>query len=399
MSDGSPRGTHAAALVELPGCGPACLSSLLAAHSAPETWARIVSDRLVGLGSADDHRRWREYASAVDLDRLTAILERHDVVVTTLHDADHPAAVIDDVDPAPVMFRRGEPVDSRAPAVAIIGTRRCTPTGREMSEELGFGLAGEGIVVVSGLALGIDGAAHRGALRASGAAPVAVVGSGLDVVYPRRNADLWWRMSENGTLLSEAPIGARPEPWRFPARNRILAALADLVLVVESKAAGGSMITVEQAIRRGRPVLAVPGSVRNPAAAGTNLLISEGCQPVCSVDDVLVALDLATAGPVRRLLTDEGRPAEPEAASDRWARELSPVEHRIIMSVDFVGTGLDALSESCGAPVEVVAAAVVTLEQRGLVSLIDGLIRRRLATNVTSGGSTDTSCGPVPSTG
>ena len=164
----------------------------------------------------------------------------------------------------------------------------------------------------------------------------------------------------------------RPEPWRFPARNRIIAALADLVLVVESKAAGGSMITVEQAIRRGRPVLAVPGSVRNPAAAGTNLLISEGCQPVCSVDDVLVALDLATAGPVRRLLTDEGRPAEPEAASDRWARELSPVEHRIIMSVDFVGTGLDALSESCGAPVEVVAAAVVTLEQRGLVSLIDG---------------------------
>lgn len=159
------------------------------------------------------------------------------------------------------------------------------------------------------------------------------------------------------------------------------------------------MITVEQAIRRGRPVLAVPGSVRNPAAAGTNLLISEGCQPVCAVDDVLVALDLATAGPVRQLLTDEGRPPDPTVASGCWSRDLSPLEHRLVMSVEFVGTSLDALSESTGAPVGAVAAAVVTLEQRGLVSLVDGLIRRRVAGAVTCGGSTGTGCGPVPSTG
>jgi DNA processing protein len=399
MAEGLRRGTHAAALVELPGCGPACLSKLLTTHSASEVWALIVSGDLEEVGSPDDRRRWRAHASAVDLDRLASDLERNGIVTTTHHDADHPAALIDDVDPAPVVFRRGDPVDSAAPAVAIVGTRRCTPTGREISEELGFGLAREGVVVVSGLALGIDGAAHRGALRASGAAPVAVVGSGIDVIYPRRNADLWRRIGENGALLSEAPLGTRPEPWRFPARNRLLAALADVVLVVESRAAGGSMITVEQAIRRGRPVLAVPGSIRNPAAAGTNLLIDEGCQPVCAVDDVLVALDLATAGPVRQLLTDEGGPVEPGVATGCTTDDPSSLEHRIVTSVDFVGTSLDVLSESCGESVGAVAAAVVTLEQRGVISLIDGLIRRRVPSEATGGGTTGTGCDPVPSTG
>jgi DNA processing protein len=150
------------------------------------------------------------------------------------------------------------------------------------------------------------------------------------------------------------------------------------------------MITVEEAIRRGRPVMAVPGSVRNPAAAGTNLLISEGCAPVCAVDDVLVALDLATAGTAPRLLTDDGRPgpAPPGEIGD-----LSPIEHRIVSSVDFGGTSLDALSERCEAAVEKVAATVVTLQQRGLVSLVDGLVRRRLPPAVTGGGVANASGG------
>jgi DNA processing protein len=192
-------------------------------------------------------------------------------------------------------------------------------------------------------------------------------------------------------------LGGGPEPWRFPARNRIIAALADVIVVVESKAAGGSMITVDEAIRRGRPVMAVPGSIRNPAAAGTNLLISEGCAPVCAVDDVLVALDLATAGPGPRLLTDEGEP-RPLPASDQMSG-LSSTEARVLSAVDFAGVSFDELSNSCDVEVGLVAAAVVTLEQQGLLTLVDGLVRRCVVATTNSGGTTDTSGGPIASEG
>jgi DNA processing protein len=233
------RGVHAAALAELPGCGVARQAEMLARHPAPALWDLILRGELTGF--ADALGRWREHARSIDLDRLEGELTRAGVIVTTTGDPDHPGALVDDIDPVPVLFRRGAPVDPDPPSVAIVGTRRCSPTGRELATELGYQLTAEGVAVVSGLALGVDGAAHRGALRAGRVAPVAVVGSGLDVVYPRGNADLWRRMGEVGTLLSEAPLGTRPEAWRFPARNRIIAALADVVVVVESKVTGGSM--------------------------------------------------------------------------------------------------------------------------------------------------------------
>jgi DNA processing protein len=165
--------------------------------------------------------------------------------------------------------------------------------------------------VVSGLAAGIDGAAHSGALAAAAAPPVGVVGSGLDVVYPKRHAALWTSVGKSGVLLSEAPLGARPEPWRFPARNRIIAALSDVIVVVESHARGGSRYTVDEAIARGRTVMAVPGSVRSSAATFTNELLAECCPPARDATDVLVALGLAVPGE-RRMAADL-RPAPSEA--------------------------------------------------------------------------------------
>jgi DNA processing protein len=161
--------------------------------------------------------------------------------------------------------------------------------------ELGRDLAAAGVRVVSGLALGIDGAAHRGALAAGGAPPVAVVGSGLDVVYPPSHSTLWQQVAGAGLLLSEAPLGARPEPWRFPFRNRIIAALAEVVVVVESAEKGGSRHTVEAAMARDRPIMAVPGSVRSPVSSYTNGLLADGCAPVRDAVDVLVALGLSSA--------------------------------------------------------------------------------------------------------
>ena len=177
------------------------------------------------------------------------------------------------------------------PRVAIVGTRRCTRYGFDLARELGADLAAAGVQVVSGLALGIDGAAHRGALDAAGGAPpIGVVASGLDVVYPRAPPAAVGGGRHRGSLLSECPLGTAPEAWRFPARNRIIAALADAVVVVESAGAGGSMYTVEEALARDRPVLAVPGSVRSAASAGTNRLLAEGAGVARDADDVLAAI-------------------------------------------------------------------------------------------------------------
>jgi len=170
-----------------------------------------------------------------------------------------------------------------------------------MASQLGFDLARNEVAVVSGLARGIDAWAHRGAINAITriedhahrfARPIAVVASGLDVVYPRENAVLWREIAEHGLLLSESPPGTAPEAFRFPLRNRILAALSEVLVVVESRATGGSMITVEEAQRRDVTVMAVPGSPRITSAAGTNLLLQQGCAPVVEVADVLVALGL-----------------------------------------------------------------------------------------------------------
>jgi DNA processing protein len=182
------------------------------------------------------------------------------------------------------------------PRVGIVGTRRCSGYGTDVARHLGRQLAAAGVAVVSGLALGIDGAAHEGALASGGAAPVGVVANGLDVAYPRRHARLIGRVAGSGALLSEAPVGCRPEAWRFPARNRLIAALSQVLVVVESHRAGGSFHTVRAAAQRGVVVMAVPGPIWSPSSAGTNQLLSEGCPPVCDAADVLVALALESAG-------------------------------------------------------------------------------------------------------
>ena len=235
---------------------------------------------------------------------------------------------------------------SSATRVAIVGTRRCTGAGAGFARELGRELTEAGVAVVSGLALGIDGASHRGVLDAGGR-PIGVVGSGLDVVYPSRHRDLWQRVADDGVLLSEAPLGARPAAWRFPARNRIIAGLADLVVVVESHAAGGSMHTVREAADRDIEVMAVPGSVRCPSAAGTNQLLADGCAPVRDVTDVLVALGLSRRLPSRRRRPQGRRPirrGKQVLAAFDW--EPATLEHLAVRS----GLALPDLALAAASP-------------------------------------------------
>ena len=202
-----------------------------------------------------------------------------------------------------VLFREGvRPAVLAAPRVAVVGTRAASVHGLTDAWELGAFLGASGVSVVSGMAIGIDGAAHHGALQAAEAAeklgeaavagPVGVVATGLDVVYPRRHRVLFERVRRYGVLLGEQPFGVAPDRGRFPVRNRIIAALADVVVVVEATLSGGSRITAERALDYGRPVLAIPGSRRNPAAAGCNALLADGAQPLLDPSDVLVALGL-----------------------------------------------------------------------------------------------------------
>jgi DNA processing protein len=264
----------------------------------------------------------------------------------------YPRALVGDIEPPAVIFHRGTPDAISGPRVAVVGTRRCSPTGAGVAFELGRDLAAAGVAVVSGLASGIDGAAHRGALAAGGAPPLGVVGTGLDVVYPPGQTRLWRAVAAAGVLLSEAPLGALPERWRFPARNRIIAALADLVVVVESHRRGGSLHTVDEADRRGRDVMAVPGSVRSAASEGTNALLAEGRAPVCSIDDVLVALGLAgrsgtgAASPRDRRATPHGAD-QPVLEAVGWQPStLDQLLARTGMSLAALAPALDRLCDA-----------------------------------------------------
>ena len=233
---------------------------------------------------------------------MAARAARRGTVVLTRHDPRFP--IPDGIPHAPaVLLVEGDrPEVLSAPRVAVVGTRAASVHGLADAWELGAFLGAAGVSVVSGLAIGIDGAAHHGALQAAQAAeqrdgdgvagPIGVVATGLDVVYPRRHRALFERVRRYGVLVAEQPFGVAPARGRFPVRNRIIAALADLVVVVEATLAGGSRITAERALDYGRPVFAIPGSRRNPAAAGCNALLADGAHPLLDPSDLLLALGM-----------------------------------------------------------------------------------------------------------
>ncbi|HEX2701689.1 MAG TPA: DNA-processing protein DprA [Acidimicrobiales bacterium] len=339
---GEPEWAYAAALAGLPYMAWDRLSDLLATGPPSEAWAGVASG---GRGQA--------LARAAARTSVAWVAEAHTgagVAVHLLGQQGFPTALAGDHEAPPALFRLGLPAALDGVLVGIVGTRRATGYGRDVARQFGRELAEAGVGVVSGLALGIDGAAHEGALAGGGAPPVGVVGSGLDVVYPRRHADLWRRVAADGCLLSEAPLGARPEPWRFPARNRLIAALSSVLVVVESHAAGGSMHTVRAAAERGVTVMAVPGPVRSPASMGTNRLLADGCVPACDPGDVLVALALETAGRPARV---ERRP--PPAGEEAAVLEL----------LGWEAVSVDALLAATDLAPSRVAVALSRLEQSG----------------------------------
>jgi DNA processing protein len=204
-------------------------------------------------------------------------------------DDDYPQGLRDLEDP-PRIFVLGVMFD--APAVAVVGTRRCTSYGRDLAHGFGMALGRSGWTTVSGMARGVDGAAHRGAISAPGPG-VAILGSGIDIVYPRDNRDIYEKLANGmGAVVSEYPPGTPPDRWRFPERNRLIAAMASAVVVVEAGEKGGALITARRAAELGRPVFVVPGDVDRPASVGCNRLIRDGAFPVLGPDDLVAELGL-----------------------------------------------------------------------------------------------------------
>jgi len=282
---------------------PRRLYALLARWGGPpRTLAAVQRGLAVGVlcdqARADDIPRLvalaRVWAQVATSDRIPLLLASRGTHVFIAGADGYPIA--DDLPDRPaVLLGEGKGASALArPRVAVVGTRAATPHGLADARELGAVLGDAGVTVVSGLAIGIDAAAHEGALEAGGHV-IGVVATGLDVVYPRRHQVLFRRVRDHGLLISELGYGVGPRRAAFPVRNRIIAALADVVVVVEATVKGGARITAERALDYGRPVHAMPGSRRNPAAAGTNELIRDGASPVLEPSDVLLAVGL-TAG-------------------------------------------------------------------------------------------------------
>lgn len=273
------------------------LRLLLAHHEPEEAWAvvegrarpaRLVGEMLRGrVGAA-----WRASARRRDPDAWARRCAALGVYAVCGRDDDFPAALRCDPDPPAVLFLRGDLAVLDGRRVGVVGTRNATRFGLESAVEIGHDLAAAGVAVVSGLAKGIDAAAHRGVLATPGGRPVAVVANGLDTPYPTVNAALWGQVAERGLVVSEWPPGTSPEAFRFPLRNRIIAGLSELLVVVESRERGGSLITAGAAAERGVDVFAVPGSPRQRSSLGTNQLLRDGAAPMTDVDDLLVALGL-----------------------------------------------------------------------------------------------------------
>jgi DNA processing protein len=284
--------------------------------------------------------------------------------IVTLGDAEYPPQLLESPDPPLLLHLQGRVELLRAESVAVVGTRHPTAAGAQTARDLSRALGEAGFAVVSGLALGIDAAAHEGALAAP-AGTIAVVGTGLDRVYPQRNLALAHRIAEAGLLVSEYPLGTPPLPAYFPQRNRIIAGLARGTLVVEAALRSGSLITARLAAEAGREVFAVPGSIHAPLSRGCHALIQQGAKLVLGVDDILDELR-----PVGR-----ARPAT--AAAPEQAPEAP--DDPLLAALGFDPVGVDEIAARTGLDAATLAARLLDLELDGRIARLPGGLFQRLS--------------------
>ncbi len=345
------------------------LLSLLQARVGSSLTSRLASlspTALLEMPTADLARRmeltekasraFEELRQGFDPEAVHERLSGRGIGVLTPVDAGYPERLKETPDPPPALFVEGEVPEGAA--VALVGSRRASATGIQAARVLGRALGERAVCVVSGLALGVDAAAHEGAMEAGGPM-VGVLGCGIDVVYPRSNGHLFGRVKKSGAIVSEYYLGEAPLAWRFPARNRIIAGLCDAVVVVEAPQKSGALITAHHAMECGRDVWAVPGPLLAPECRGSNRLLAEGANVLWEIQEFVEAY---VSGVVET--AEAGGPAGDPPVPP----ELPEAEAAVLAGVGFEPTGVDAVAGRCGVEMRALLAALALLELKGYVT-------------------------------
>lgn len=345
-----------------PGLGAAAIRDLLQQFGLPEKVlgaTRAQLERAAGPAAA---QLLRPDGIAPAIERSLRWAEEPGHAIVTLADAEYPRLLLEIQDPPPLLYAIGQLALLQRPALAVVGSRNATTQGARNAEQFAHAFSDAGLTIVSGLALGIDAAAHRGGLAGAGST-IAVLGTGVDLVYPRQNAALAQRISESGLLLSEFPLGTPGAAHHFPRRNRLISGLAQGCLVVEAALASGSLITARAAAEQGREVFALPGSIHSPLSKGCHALIKQGAKLVESAEDVLAEL---TA--FRR-----------SGYASTRAASTAPEDAPLLAQMGFDPVDVDSLCARTGLAAKQVAAELLRLELAGQVAALPGGMFQRLA--------------------
>jgi DNA processing protein len=349
-----------------PGIGNAALRGMLRQFGLPQN---IVGRRPSELSSFAERQALEAMGSEEVKSAVARALEwasQPGHSIATLADASYPRALLEIPDPPALIYVIGRSELLQHPALAIVGSRNATAQGESNAESFAKAFSDAGLTIVSGLAMGIDAAAHRGGLSGPGST-IAVLGTGVDVIYPRRNADLAAQIAERGLLLSEFALGTAPAAFNFPRRNRLISGLARGCLVVEAAAASGSLITARTAAEQGREVFAIPGSIHSPLSRGCHALIKTGAKLVESAQDVLDELSgFRGTGYASTTAKAPSGGDRPESAAGLLA----------YMGHDPVD--VDALCSRAGMSAEQVSSELLRLELDGLVAALPGGLYQRL---------------------
>jgi len=325
--------------------------------SLEDAWKATPADlKQAGLDSRSI-RATTSWRAKISLEAEMEKLERYGVKVFTWHDPDYPSRLKEIYDVPPILYVRGSLLREDEWCLAVVGTRRATVYGRQVTEEIVADLARSKITIVSGLARGIDSVAHRSALE-TGGRTIAVFGCGLDIVYPAENANLARRIMQQGAIISEYPLGTKPRADNFPRRNRIMSGLSLGVLVAEASKTSGAMITARLALEQNREVFAIPGSILSPASSGTNHLIQEGAKLVHDYTDILEELNLTAVA--QQMEIKEVIPA-------------SDTESLLLKQLSAEPTHIDEVCRSSGLPVATVSSTLTMMEIKGLVKQVGNM--------------------------
>lgn len=355
-------------LMHTPGVGAVTARTLLAAFGLPDAifcagfdaLRRVVAApiALALAGPVPESMQAR-------IDTALAWLQLPGNHLLTLADAAYPGALLEIADPPPLLYLKGRLELLIRPGLAVVGSRNASLQGVANAEHFSHALSEAGLTIVSGLALGIDAAAHRGGLRGIGST-VAVIGTGIDLVYPNGNRALAGLIAEQGCIVSEYALATPPLPANFPQRNRLISGLARAVLVIEAAARSGSLITARMAGEQGRDVFAIPGSIHSALAKGCHALIKQGAKLVESADDVLVEMQLPAAAVN----------AQPDLAID-LERSTSTLQQTLLAALGHDPADLDSLAQRTGLDASTVIGQLLALEMDGLVErLAGGLFQR-----------------------